>query len=72
MVAVENGKAICRGKVWQRDQKEPDAWTIQAEDPIPNLEGSPALYAYAMGITASSPGAEAFFDNVKVSPNKAK
>jgi outer membrane protein assembly factor BamB len=71
-VAVEGNKAILQGKVWPRDEQEPENWTIQAEDPVPNVEGSPALYAYATGITAASAGAEIFYDNVKVIPNKAK
>jgi outer membrane protein assembly factor BamB len=52
-------KAILRGKVWPRDQKEPEAWTIEAEDDLPNLNGSPGLYGDATN-------AEVFVDNVKV------
>lgn len=69
-VEVVNGKGILRGKVWPRDESEPTEWTITAEDPIPNTEGAAGLYAYATGITASSPGAEAFFDNVRIYPNR--
>ena len=32
--------------------------------------GSAALYSYATGIFPPQPGAETFFDNVKVTPNK--
>jgi hypothetical protein len=77
-VSLDNGKALCQGKVWTRGEKEPDAWTIQVEDPIPNRQGCPALYAYAYGIpptaeaAARNPGAEIFFDNIKVTPNQAK
>ncbi len=77
-VTVEGDKAICKGKVWPRDEKEPEAWTIEIEDPIPNSEGSAALYGYAYGIppdletARAKPGAEIFYDNVKVRPNKAK
>jgi outer membrane protein assembly factor BamB len=36
-------KAIISGKVWQRDQKEPEDWTITAEDPHPIRFGSPGI-----------------------------
>ncbi|MFT5368126.1 MAG: outer membrane protein assembly factor BamB [Candidatus Latescibacterota bacterium] len=57
-VDIEDGKAIIRGKVWKRDEAEPEAWTIEVEDPLPVHEGSPGLYGY-------SP-ATIYFDNVKV------
>ena len=60
--------SLVRGKVWPRAEKEPSQWTIQFEDPTPNREGSPALYGYAAG--TSAPLAEAYYDNVKVTPNK--
>jgi outer membrane protein assembly factor BamB len=52
------GKSIVKGKVWPRAEKEPEAWTITMEDPLPNPEGSPGLYGY-------SP-TEIFYDNVKI------
>src|SRR5262249_8183386 len=69
-VDVRGGKGLVRGKVWPRDKPEPDKWTVEFEDPIPTLEGSPALYGYATGVLEDAPGAEAFYDNVKVTPNK--
>ena len=57
-VAIEGEKAIVRGKIWPRDEPEPATWSIEAEDPLPNLAGSPGLYGY-------SP-AEIFYDNIKV------
>ena len=57
-VDVEDGKAIVRGKVWNKNDPEPEAWTIEVEDPLPVHEGSPALYGY-------SP-ATIYYDNVKV------
>src|SRR5262249_55923733 len=47
MATVEGGKGIVKGKVWPRDEKEPEKWTVEAEDPVPNEEGSPALYGFA-------------------------
>ena len=69
----KGGKGIIKGKVWPRDEKEPDAWTLEAEDPIPNTEGAPLIYGFANGtIDAATPGAEIFYDNVKVTPNAKK
>ena len=50
--------AIVRGKVWPRGGAEPEAWTIEAEDPLPNRNGSPGLYGYS--------AANIYYDNVKV------
>ncbi|MFQ5675854.1 MAG: hypothetical protein ACE5G1_08170 [bacterium] len=61
-VDIENGKAIVQGKVWPRDQKEPEAWTITAEDPHPNTHGSPGLYG-----DAPTP---IYYDNVKITRSK--
>jgi outer membrane protein assembly factor BamB len=60
--AVEDGKAILKGKIWPRDEKEPDAWTIEATDKLPNVEGSPGLFGDATK-------AEVYYDNVQVFPN---
>jgi len=57
-VDTSAGKSIVKGKVWPRAEKEPEAWTITLEDPLPNLEGSPGLYGY-------SP-AEIYYDNIKI------
>jgi outer membrane protein assembly factor BamB len=70
-VDVQKGKAVVRGKVWPRSEKEPRAWTMEFEDPTPNREGSPAVYGYATGILDTSPGSECFFANVRLTPNKA-
>jgi outer membrane protein assembly factor BamB len=67
-VTVDNGKALCQGKVWPRGEKEPESWTIHAEDPVPNREGSPALYGYAAGTVV--PLSEVLYDNLKVTPNR--
>lgn len=60
--AVEDGKAVLRGKVWPRGEEEPKEWQIEAVDPIPNEIGSPGLFANATD-------AEAFYDNITVSAN---
>jgi outer membrane protein assembly factor BamB len=57
-VDTAGGKSIVKGKIWQRSEKEPEAWTITMEDPLPNPEGSPGIYGY-------SP-AEIYYDNIKI------
>ena len=57
-VDIVGGRAVVRGKVWKRGDPEPDAWTIEAEDPLPIREGSPGLYGY-------SPS-NIYYDNVSV------
>lgn len=69
-VRLEGDKALCRGKIWPRDSAEPDAWTIEFTDPLPNTEGSAGLYAYSTGTTHKSDGPEVFYDNLKVTPHE--
>lgn len=57
-VEIMDDKAVIRGKVWRTGDPEPEAWTITAEDPLPNREGSPGIYGY-------SP-ADIYYDNLKV------
>ena len=58
---TSNGKVFLRGKIWPRAEPEPDAWTLEIEDPRPNQEGSPGLYGYSR--------ADIIYDNVIVSRN---
>jgi outer membrane protein assembly factor BamB len=67
-VEVKGAKAVVQGKVWPRNGEEPKAWTIEIADPVPNREGSPALYCWAKGIEGQ-PGAEIFYDNLRITPN---
>lgn len=57
-VDVHGAEAHLRAKVWPRGEAEPAAWTLEAVDPQPNLEGSAGLYANSM--------APLYFDNVRV------
>lgn len=66
----EDGRGLVRGKVWTQGESEPESWTIEMMDPVPNTEGSPGLYAYSVGISDTSPGTEVFFDNVSVYRNQ--
>ena len=58
MVEIMDDKAVIRGKVWKTGESEPAAWTITAEDPLPNREGSPGIYGYS--------ATEIYYDNLKV------
>lgn len=58
MVEVMGDKAVIRGKVWKTSEPEPAEWTITAEDPLPNREGSPGIYGYS--------STEIYYDNLKV------
>ena len=61
-VDLEGDRAVIGGKVWRRDETEPSAWTVTAEDPEPIRSGSPGLIAY-------SP-IEVYIDNVRVMENQ--
>ncbi|MBI4606742.1 MAG: PQQ-binding-like beta-propeller repeat protein [Planctomycetes bacterium] len=67
---IEGTKGLVRGKVWPRDEAEPEAWSIEVADSVPTPSGSPAIQAYSAGTTARGPGAEAYFDNVQVMKNE--
>jgi outer membrane protein assembly factor BamB len=54
----EDGKAIVRGRVWKKADPEPETWTIEVEDPLPIMNGSP-------GLTCDS-GVDVYYDNVKL------
>ena len=61
-VDLEGDRAVISGKVWRRDETEPSAWTVTAEDPEPIRSGSPGLIAY-------SP-IDVYIDNVRVMENQ--
>lgn len=61
--SVEEGKAVLKGKVWPQGDEEPDEWSIEAVDDVPNVVGSPGLFGNAQD-------AEIFLDNIEVKENK--
>jgi hypothetical protein len=65
MVQQEEGKALVKGKVWERDQSEPGDWTITMEDPTPNTHGAAGLWGFSNGL-------EIYYDNIIVTPNKGQ
>jgi outer membrane protein assembly factor BamB len=60
--ATDGGKAVLKGKVWKRGEREPAQWTIEAVDEAPNLVGSPGLFGNASV-------SEIFIDNISVTKN---
>jgi hypothetical protein len=60
--SVVDGKAVLQGKVWPKDEAEPEEWTIEATDDSPNYSGSPGLFGNAKD-------AEIFLDDVAVYAN---
>ena len=61
--STDGDKAVLRGKVWPREEKEPAAWTVEVTDDMPNLIGSPGL----IGDTTNK--GEFYMDNIQVYPN---
>ncbi len=68
-VEVGDKEAVVRGKVWERGQKEPEKWTLEMKDPRPNREGAAALYGKISNASETDPASEAYYDNVKITPN---
>jgi outer membrane protein assembly factor BamB len=70
-VEQSGGKAMLKGKVWERGKPEPEKWTVEFEDPTPNGPGSPGLHGFSTDVNGpTDPGSEIYYDNVKVTPNK--
>ncbi len=65
-VDQSDDKAIARGKVWAVDAAEPEGWTIELEDPMPNRSGNPGLFGHSLVTPYKS---EIHYDNVLVTPN---
>ena len=61
------GHALIKGKVWPKDSPEPDAWTVELDDPRPNTEGSPGLFGESLVTPAKS---LIYYTNVTVTANK--
>lgn len=58
----DDGTVVARGKVWPRNEQEPDEWHVERRDENPNREGSPGIFADAQPT-------EVFFDNLTVRAN---
>jgi outer membrane protein assembly factor BamB len=60
-----SGLGLVRAKVWPRDEKEPEAWTIEVQHPNAHTHGSPGVY----GFTPQS-RFRVYIDNVSVTKNR--
>lgn len=77
-VTQQGNDALVRGKIWQKDSPEPAQWTLEVVDKAPNLNGAAGIYARVppgsieVGAKPADTkiGAEMFFDNLKITPNK--
>ena len=61
--SLVDGTAVLKGKIWPRDEDEPTAWVLEAEDEVANLQGSPGLFGNAKD-------AELYLDNITVTANE--
>ncbi len=57
---ADDGSTSVRGKVWPKDEDEPQAWSIEAFDALGHDHGSPGIYGYS--------SADIYYDNLKVTP----
>jgi outer membrane protein assembly factor BamB len=70
MKLTADRKGVVKAKVWPKDQNEPEKWTIEIEDPVPNTEGAPMIYGFPNGVLdAKNPGPEIYYSYVKITPN---
>lgn len=71
MASVVDGKGVVKAKVWPKGEKEPEKWTLELEDPVPNTEGAALLFGFANGtIGPTDPGAGIYYADVRITPNK--
>ena len=61
----EDGSGVVRGKVWAKDQPEPEAWTLEAKVANAHKQGSPGIF----GFTPLNQK-RVYLDNLSITPNK--
>jgi outer membrane protein assembly factor BamB len=64
-VANQGDKAVARGKIWPRGEKEPADWMLTFEDATPNRTGAPGFFG-----NARDPASPFYIDNVVVKANE--
>lgn len=57
-----DGVTVARGKVWPRDEPEPEKWLVEKTDKLGHREGAPGIYADPISD-------HNYFDNLKVTAN---
>ena len=60
-----DGSGVVKGKVWPKDQPEPQAWTIEAKVARAHTQGSPGIF----GFTPMNQK-RVFLDNLSITENK--
>ena len=46
LTVIPKGKtALLQGKVWPKGEPEPEKWTVELEDALPNTNGAPGIFA---------------------------
>ena len=61
---TDDGASVVRAKVWPRGEAEPDAWTLEATDPVGHAHGAAGVYAFTPQSRFT-----AYLDNLSVTPN---
>jgi hypothetical protein len=59
-----DGSGVVRGKAWERDQPEPEAWTIEVPHARAHECGAPGVYGFSLQSQF-----RVYVDNVAVTPN---
>ena len=62
---AEDGSGVVRAKVWQRDEPEPDEWTLSVPHNNAHTHGAPGLYGFALQSRF-----RVYVDNLSVTPNE--
>ncbi|HUR53811.1 MAG TPA: hypothetical protein VMZ71_06750, partial [Gemmataceae bacterium] len=75
VVEQKEKTALIRGKVWPKGEKEPEKWTVEFEDTLPNRNGAGGVYGYVSNIGTAddggvAPGSDIFYDNITITPAK--
>lgn len=61
----EDGSGVVRGKVWEKGQPEPEAWTVEAKVEKAHKQGSPGIFGFSQMNQK-----RVFMDNLSITPNK--
>jgi outer membrane protein assembly factor BamB len=61
----EDGSGVVRGKVWEKGQAEPEAWTVEAKVEKAHKRGSPGIFGFSQMNQK-----RVFMDNLSITPNK--
>jgi hypothetical protein len=60
-----DGNALVKAKVWPKNEKEPEIWTIEVPHKKGHVKGAPGLFGF-------SPQSQkpVYVDNISITPNK--